>query len=133
MDKQKTFMSYRKALISRRQCLIGNPPIKKESFLNLTPEDKIKKIGKGNSKGGENSGSRLDEFKVPATYKGIYQDEGNNYLVFQLPEDSVEGWDLFRPEENVYLAYTFNPDCKKEIYQSVPTEIRIYQSCFEKV
>jgi len=123
---------YRKSLISERQCLIGNPPIDEIPFLTLTPGDKVSKIGNGNKKGGENSGNRFDTFINPTTYKGIYSDNESKYLVFQLPDNSVSGWSLFNPEENVFLAYSFNEDNEKEIYQSVPTEIRIYQSHFEK-
>jgi hypothetical protein len=123
-------MPYKKVMISNRQCFIGTPPLQKTAFLSLNIGDKVSKIGEGTVNGIETSSNRFDYFKKYAIYRGVYLEGKKNYLVFELPDESVLGFDLFKPEEKVFLAYSFYNDSPEEIYQSIPTEIRIYKSVF---
>ncbi len=131
---------YSKILIDGFPYLKGRPPLEKISYLGLNIGDKVHKIGRKSENGKETSATRILEVEPYMTYMGIFKDRelGQEFLAFLFTEDSVTGWSLFNPKQDVYCLMGFIDDVEGEEPELIRANvydltIQIYKACFELI
>jgi len=135
MNKEDYFFTHSNALL----LFVGHPVIEEQSFLGLTPGDKITQVGltRPKSSPGMAALNRVDYFHPYITYVGtrIEPDinRGNFLIMFEVRIEDYP--DDFPPDANFYIAYQVlygQGKFELKVYDhSVPAP-RIYQAHFER-
>ncbi|WKZ71143.1 MAG: hypothetical protein QY331_07745 [Melioribacteraceae bacterium] len=120
-------------LISNRIALLNYDLIIPTDFLELKTGQQINKIGKQPRKS-YSSTSRVDEFTLPLTYRGIVNYDDDRWLCFEVPPEGIGGFNLFNQPRSVCIMYMIS-QVEDYIELIVPMvnqgEIRIYKPVFE--
>lgn len=91
----------KKTLIDGQPCILGDCNFIKESFLGLSPGEKVSQIGNG-----KNTGCyKTLRLKSYMTYTGSIVIDNEKRFAFEIRPEEIEGWSLFNQPKKVYLLF----------------------------